>query len=190
MAKAGRKRTTPLDLSPVKWAPLIEAFERAKACLGSRRLALLELLMHLGDEDEPLRSAEKRITPTGIQVRLTKPQEWRDANDSAKLNRMLFVVNPDAYGFVLRRDLDRLYPAVATEPAHERPGSLKPLPATKPAGIGPKIWRVAQVVVELGNVGPLDELLKMIRSRLKESVSDRTLDSVLRFLRDGDFIDW
>jgi hypothetical protein len=114
----------PLVLSPREWAPLQEAYTRAKAATGSRDLAERDLHVHMCSERLP--SATRYLD--GTAKRLNKEYwdahslvgEWTplsdiqarenpvDASDAAPR----FV---SGYFFVRRKELDNLYPVSGSD---------------------------------------------------------------------------
>jgi hypothetical protein len=139
MAEAADKPTSTLD--PREWASFDEAFVRLKACVGSRDLALHDLLRDLRTPGR-LGSAERILPysdtwrPYRIKealCRILEPSYWAAAFELRDVigHSDRVRVEPSTgsfldgrhYFFVRRRDLDRLYPPANTNLQEEATGS-------------------------------------------------------------------
>ena len=154
----------PLVFDLAEWAPIDEAYARAKAALGWRALAEHDLCAHL--RDGRINSAVRSLRRDGGHAFGLLPQAlWRDLRlqeglklgpdgttpvDSGKVRvtaardseaaKMLALARAWWF-FVARRDLDRLYPIGGPEAADARrqPPQTGRKPGRRPAYDWPKV---------------------------------------------------
>jgi hypothetical protein len=133
------------DFASANWATLNDAFEQARRCLGSGELAAGRL--HQVLLDGQLKSCELQLPPVdgqyivspidGVHRHILGPEFWRQVqgftygNSAARpLPAEGCRVSPYWHFFVLRSDLDRLFPVTARQPqfAHKTTKAVQ-LPA-------------------------------------------------------------
>jgi hypothetical protein len=131
------------DFASADWLPLNDAFEQARRCLGSGELAAGRL--HQVLLDGQLTSGQLQLPPIdgvyfvrstdGEQRHILGPEFWRQVQGFTYGNGAVRVVPVEGcrvsgywHFFVLRSDLDRLFPVTAkadeTKPPRRRPGPV------------------------------------------------------------------
>lgn len=142
-------RDKPERLSAADWAPLSEAFERAKTALVSSDLAMRDLLDDLRSGRLP--SAVRIIARDGTETSgRQKASFWQKVTLRRWLDGVaVSFIDPghvepgSVWHLVARRELDRLYPAKGFAPVDDATddsdAAPRVRPGTKPRGNWPEV---------------------------------------------------
>jgi hypothetical protein len=188
--------------------PLIAAFLHIQQVAGGEELAEEELRQRLESGD--VEALERRVTQgKGTDTITPAPEDFqngplfprhpehisdlhREAHRRDNLLRRVERLGSDGRYFFLRRaHVYRVWPSAADDT--DKPQQTA-LPATRPKGIGHKVWLAANKVWELWCEGyqwpDREQLLRKVRKRIgDERLSLRTLDEALAYLRKKRLID-
>jgi hypothetical protein len=192
-----------LVYSPAKWASLDEAFALAKAALGSGSAKHTLQDLHDRMRDGSLPSAVRRLEPDGTAVLplsfwgTVSLREGFGPGPDGKLRRSgtvrvhdrgepLYSHGADRVYFVLRSDLDKLYPPA---PQAEQAGQEAKTAHRKPGRKTTKNWQLHVagelhriVVVEKKPVPPASHFAKFCDDKLNYHPDIRAVQRLLKLL--------
>lgn len=198
-----RRAKPPPAFSAAEWAPLNEAFARAKAALGSRRLAERDLLKHM--RSGRLATAVRRIAHGGAETfERLKPPFWKGLwllaphglgsdglpkePETVQVGGLdvKIIARSTLWFFVARGDhLDELYPTAA---AADRETDM-PSPRRKPGPQPTKNWKL-YVAAELHRIveiegkqpPPAAHFAQLCENKLGYQPDIREVQKLLRLL--------
>jgi hypothetical protein len=207
MVKAGSK---PLHSTTDDWTPLVVAFPHIQRVLGGGQLAAEDLRLRLLSGD--VEAQDRWVTPgEGIEIIPLGRKDFEGLEVRAEADGVSFraslgeSVCDDLGGMsvprfspqhghnIFLRHVYRVWPSASDGGKPRRVA----LPATRPKGIGPKVWLAAQEVYALRREGGkwIDiehDLLSQIQARLGGVVwlrSPTTLKTAVAYLRRKRLID-